>query len=160
MIQGAVAAVAFAAGFAAGYGWEHRARVAEVAEIRADHARQAQQAAQEAAERLRKAQAVAQAIIDERANQMRALQRSLSDAERQIKTVGRRCLDGDAVRVLNRAIVAADGVPNAPGGAADTDAAAATDTDVARWVVRAVEQYESCRQRIDALRAWRDAMGQ
>lgn len=85
-------------------------------------------------------------------------------------TTGRACLRGPALRVLNGApgLRVSGLVPSTAAGAAAADAAAGgypggateqvddggpvvTDTGIARWALRAGNQYEQCRQRLDAL---------
>lgn len=66
-------------------------------------------------------------------------------------TTGRRCLDPDAVRLLNGA-----GIPRlsqaARQPAAESPAApAASDADVAGWIASAHGQYETCAARLNGL---------
>jgi hypothetical protein len=74
--------------------------------------------------------------------------RALSQA-----TSGRACFDSGALRVLDAA-PGIDFVPAPASGAVAADAAVATDTDIASWVVDAAAQYETCRARLDALIGW------
>lgn len=74
-------------------------------------------------------------------------------------TVGRACLSERALRVLNGATgitVAAGGVgvPQATGQPAGEGGSAATDTDVAGWIVAAGRQHEACREQLGALIDW------
>lgn len=80
-------------------------------------------------------------------------------------TTGRACLGGPALRLLSTAPgLSVSGLAQAPGGAAATDAAAATDTDntgivstdsdIAGWAIDAGAQFEVCRARLDALIDW------
>ena len=164
-----------AAGFAGGWLLASRLAQAQVVEMNArriecEHAREkdARAAAEAAAALLARAQG-AEAEAAARLAQAQAAARSrLEDARREVYqlTTGRPCLP-DAVRLrLNAAIGAADGLPAGAGGAADAAAAAAadprqrrderasTDADVARWILDAVERYDDCRARIDAIRQW------
>lgn len=66
-------------------------------------------------------------------------------------TSGRRCLDPDAVRLLNGA-----GYPKLSQAARQPDAEspaapAASDTDVAGWIASAHGQYETCAARLNGL---------
>lgn len=82
-------------------------------------------------------------------------------------TAGRACLDAGALRVLDRAVTAARGLPAPAGRAAAADAgqpaaaaaqpaadAVASDADVARWANAAYGQYAECARRLDALIQW------
>lgn len=69
-------------------------------------------------------------------------------------TTGRRCLDAGALRLLDGATGLRVDLPPAAGGAVAAHAAAATDTDLARWIARTGRQYEECRQRLDTLINW------
>lgn len=90
-----------------------------------------------------------------KSQQIQKLQKEKRDALSQV-THGAACLDGDALRVLKQSpgiSVAAD-MPGTTSGAAAADGAAATDTDVALWIVDAGAQYEQCRARLGALIDW------
>lgn len=66
-------------------------------------------------------------------------------------TTGRRCLDPDAVSLLNGSgiprLSAAAGQP----AAADAATPAASDTDVANWIASANGQYDLCAARLNGL---------
>lgn len=84
-------------------------------------------------------------------NQLTQINQEKDDALRRL-TVGRRCLDRAAVRVLN----AGPDTPQRPvheaAGELDrTDAAFATDTDVGTWIATCQQRYDSCRSRLDAI---------
>lgn len=66
-------------------------------------------------------------------------------------TTGRPCLGGAVVRVLNQPIGldTKAATASAPGS---TDAAFASDTDVALWIGQCQRAYDTCRGRIDAIR--------
>lgn len=89
-------------------------------------------------------------------------------------TTGRVCLDGNALRVLNRApglrtqlapssgVAAAHGAPAATADDADSTATSsgdefATDTQLADWAIDAAAQFETCRIRLDKLIDWHGA---
>jgi hypothetical protein len=160
----AVGVVCAAVGAAAAYRWEHRARVAETARLRAqmtemqaradieraEAAARAEVAARAAAERAARA---ADAALAQRDARIAALSAETRRLRRDIhkKTTGRDCLDAAAVRVLGTAPgILPQGAPDAAGA----HAAAATDTDIAEWILDAAELYEQCRARIDAIRQW------
>lgn len=73
--------------------------------------------------------------------------------QREIKrlTTGRPCLNRGTVRLLNRAPVIPAAVPETASRPVAEDAAAATDTDVAEWIDHAIDQYDTCRDRLGAL---------
>lgn len=98
------------------------------------------------------------------------LQEERDEALRRV-TTGRRCLDGDALRLLDGARRAtparAAHLPAAAGGAvaAGGPAAAAapgdqpgdiyaTDTGLALWISHAQSSHDTCRERLDALIDW------
>jgi prophage endopeptidase len=119
---------------------------------------QAEQAASEQADALaRQLQAqqrgdelTARLQVQEQANTQ--LQKDKADALRKT-TTGGTCFGADTVRVLNRTADTAN-APHLPApapGPAAADEPIATDTDVAAWVSGAQNQYEQCRQRLDAL---------
>jgi hypothetical protein len=67
-------------------------------------------------------------------------------------TTGRRCLDAAAVRLLNAQ--PGDSAVTLPAASdnADAEAApAASDSDIAGWIVTAQGQYETCRARLASL---------
>lgn len=66
-------------------------------------------------------------------------------------TTGRRCLDGNVVRLLNSPDRGAGSVSETIRTPVAQDGAAATDTDVAGWIGNAQTQYETCRARLGDL---------
>ena len=69
---------------------------------------------------------------------------------------GRPCLSGELTRLLNQqAGMRSANHAAAPRGAGGAPAGAAADSDVALWIGGAIERYDGCRARIDALRQWR-----
>ena len=164
-VAGAVLCVT--AGFVGGYSWEHRARQAEVAQIRADVARREAQAAEDARRRIEAAQAAAEAAIAERDRRLLALDATNTRLRNDLKqaTTGRPCLSGDARRVLHGATAFGPRLSAPAGEPARADAGASadpgqpaesSDADVAGWIVDAAALYEECRARIDAIRQWSD----
>lgn len=166
---------AFALGSAAGGGaaW-HLGRAPlrmENADLREAHAEAVRKAVTAAAQRVQAAQTRSDTLGAQLAAQLATNATLTQEKTRalQLATNGRACLTGRALRVLNGSpgvSVTAAGVP-APGArAAATDASPAapegaeppgieaTDTAVALWIATAGEQYEACRERLNALIAW------
>jgi hypothetical protein len=155
-------AIAGVIGFAAGYTWDHRARVAEVAQIRGDIARREAAAADESRRRIEAASRAADATLAEKdrrvieldATNMR-LRHALSTA-----TTGRPCLSADARGLLQQSPAFRIGLSAPTGSASPTttspasDPGDSTDADIAGWILDASALYEQCRARIDALRQW------
>lgn len=127
------------------------------ARLQTEQARQAEQAAEQAANALAAAQARGEALsqtLSEREDRIDQLTKEKRDAVTPV-TTGRACLEPAALRVLDGAAgLQVARLPEAPGGLAATDAAIATDTDVARWALDAGARHEQCRDRLDALIAW------
>jgi hypothetical protein len=157
-----VAAVLFALGAASGYGIEHRARIAEVASIKADIAKREAAAVEESRRRAQAAQKAADEAIasrDARLAELDAVNRRLRH-DLQTATTGRPCLSADARSVLQQSPAFGIKLPTATVGHASAAPAVAadpgdsTDADVAGWILDAAALYEQCRARIDALRDW------
>jgi len=157
-----IAAASFLAGFAAGYAWEHRARLAEVAEMRADIAAREAAAAEEARRRVEAAQRAADQAIAVRDKRIAALETTTRRLRHDLEnaTTGRACLSADARGLLQQSPAFGLKLPSTTGSALAAPAAAAadsgysTDTDIAGWILDAASLYEACRARIDALRQW------
>lgn len=73
------------------------------------------------------------------------------DHEIRRLTTGRRCLDGAAVRVLNRTASQPAGVPAAGPEPVPAAAAFATDTDVGNWIGICQHRFATCNARLEAL---------
>jgi hypothetical protein len=160
----AIAVLAGITGFAAGYTFEHRARLAEVAQLRADIAAREAAAAEESRRRIEAAQKAADAAIaarDARIAELDATTRRLRH-DLQAATTGRPCLSSAARGLLQQSSAFKPGLPAPTGSAlAAAPAAAAdpgdsTDTDIAGWILDTAALYEQCRARIDAIRQWDD----
>jgi hypothetical protein len=156
------AAFLFALGFASGYGIERRARIAEVASIKANIAKRESAASEESRRRIEAAQKATDAAIaarDTRLAELDAVNRRLRH-DLQTATTGRPCLSADARSVLQQSPAFSLKLPTTTGGAASAPAAVAadsgdsTDADVAAWIIDAADLYEQCRARVDALRQW------
>ena len=147
-----ILALAFGAGWLVN-GWRlHN----QIEQIKADHAK-ALAAADEAAlarleEASRKNASLAK-MLAETDSRLQKTQEEKNDALAQV-TVGRRCLDAAAVRVLNGAPARrATPAPLPATGRRPVSEATrfATDRDVGRWVAYAQRAYDTCRERIAAL---------
>jgi hypothetical protein len=165
-----VALVAAACGAAAGYTWEHRARLAEVAQIRADIARREAEAAEESRRRIEAASRAMDAALAEKDRRVLELDATNRRLRHDLKTAatGRPCLSPAARGLLYNAPAfwrdeSRHDLPSATGGSASTHAAPAadsgqsadsTDADIAGWIIDAAGLYEQCRARLDAIRQW------
>lgn len=149
LIVGAIAALIFLAGWTV-EGWRKDAEIERIERAHADQrARDAVAAAEEiAAATKRGNELAARAAAAESARDL-ALEET-RDALRRV-TTGRPCLSAAAVRLLNEPGGLKPALPGAASQPAGTDAAAATDTDVALWAAFARRSYDTCRGRIDAL---------
>lgn len=140
----------------AGYHYGSQAGAVEVAQTIATYAQTQQNAAQAYAQELTQAQARANRAevgLAQKTNELETLQEQTNEALKST-TVGRPCFNTDTLRVLDRAPGLRVRLPAAARGAVGAPAAVATDTDLAGWVSTAGTQYETCRARIDALRAY------
>ena len=108
---------------------------------------QAEQALEEAVATIEKNNEVL-AVVAAQEAKIDRLTKEKSDALRQL-TVGRRCLDGAAVRLLNGA-----SVPDPVAEPLPADAAFATDSDVGQWIAGAQKSYDTCRARLDGIAAF------
>ena len=155
-------AIAAALGAAGGYAWEHRARLAEVAEIRADIARSQAAAADDARRRIESAYSAMDAALAEKDRRVYALDATNRRLRYDLKTTttGRPCLSAGARWLLHDApafqssppagfSLAASAAP-----AADPGQSESSDADVSGWIINAAGLYEQCRARIDAIRQW------
>lgn len=128
---------------------------AKVAALKQTHAEQSARDQADALTRQLQAQQrgdelTARLQVQEQANTQ--LQKDKADALRKT-TTGGTCFGASTLRVLNRTAGPAN-APHLPApttGPAATGDPIATDTDVAAWVSGAQNQYEQCRQRLDAL---------
>jgi prophage endopeptidase len=163
-----VAIVAAACGAAAGYTWEHRARQAEVAGIRAEIARREAAVAEESRRRIEAASRAMDAALAEKDRRVLELDATNRRLRHDLKTAatGRPCLSADARGLLQQSPAFGLNLPTTTGSPLAAPAAPAadpgqsagdsTDADLAGWVLDAAGLYEACRARIDALRQWDD----
>lgn len=155
-IKSLVLAIIGALLFAAGWAVEGWRMGSVVATLKSQHAEAGRKAAEDNArvltqaiargDRLTERLAAAEAARDQ-------LKEEKDDAIRRL-TVGRRCLDGAAVRVLNSAMPAGlklGHAPKAAGQPVPADVAFATDTDVGLWINGARRSYDTCRGRLQAI---------
>lgn len=102
----------------------------------------------------------AQAVADRLAVQLAAAEKKRLTVYKEIvrelpaATVGRPCLSGDALGLLDNFAGAAAGVPATAGRPADQGGAVATDTQIAGWAASVIEQHERERARCNALIEW------
>jgi len=148
---GLFAAVCFAGGWVA-EGWRMST---EIADIKKTHAEQQSAAMTQALRQLVAARAHGEQLaarVAEQENALNTLAQEKDDAVRRL-TVGRRCLDSAAVRVLNagRRPDPKPAVPEAAGQPVPADAAFATDTDVGVWIGQCRRGYDTCRGRLQAI---------
>ncbi|MBB5204436.1 hypothetical protein HNQ51_001750 [Inhella inkyongensis] len=134
----------------------------ELSQTRAEHAEAARLAAVEQARRLAAAHAHGERLSAELRHlehQQRQQAKERSDAMVHF-TRGSPCLGDDALRLLDGApglrVARVPAPAQAAAGADAPTATAASDRDLAGWALDVGQQYEACRQRIDALRAWHD----
>lgn len=146
-----VAALIFAAGWAV-EGWRMEAQITDLKKTQADAKRLA---AEENATKLTKANQRADSIALQLAGWENTLTIFAQEKERELSrlTVGRPCLNGAVVRVLNQpAIIKQPGaLPETVSESLRPDAAFATDTDVGTWIASAQRAYDTCRGRLDAI---------
>ena len=142
---------------AAGAKWGLTFGEAKIARLELTHARQERTAAEAALTNLQAAQARADALTVRLAAAERSRQSLALEHAREIKrlSTGRPCLAAELVRLLNQSAGAgADAVPAPTGKPVAADAGAASDTDVAEWADLARRQYDTCRDRIQAVIDW------
>lgn len=151
-----VFAACLAAAAAAGWAINGWRKDAEISGLKEDQAKASAKAADEARQRLEAAQARGDALQNQLAAAETARKTQLEETSREIKrlTSGRPCLSGAAVRLLNQPGLRLGTVPAPAGQPAAADATSATDTDLGLWIATAIGQYDTCRERIDALRAF------
>lgn len=136
----------------------------DLAELRTAHAETARLAARSAANTLQQAQQRGNALTDELAQrqvQIDQISREKRDAINRL-TTGRACLSSAAVRLLNQPEDFGDYghqpvLPAPPGSADAAGGAFASDVDVGQWAITARAQYDTCRQRLNALIDWHAA---
>jgi len=157
-----------ATGAMLGYTFEHRARQAEVAQLRAEVAQREADAAEESRRRIEAAQKAADDAIAEKDRRLLALDATNRRLRHDLKTAttGRPCLSPAARGLLHNAPAFGLKLPSTTGSVVAAPAAAAadpgqsardsTDADIAGWILDAAALYEQCRARIDALRQWDD----
>ena len=141
-----------------------RAREAQAADLIA-------QAERDNRARLERAAAAADAAVVEANARAAAAERTAKELRNDLaKTTSssRACLSGAAVGLLNASSGASGSgmrMPETTTGSGSTASAASTDSgqlaaserDIAEWIVTARSMYETCVARIDALRQWAES---
>lgn len=118
----------------------HQADVARNAQAALARLTTAQKRGDDLTSQLAAAEAARQTLAEEKSNAIRRL------------TVGRPCLDGAVVRVLNQpAGLKPTAVPETAGEPADPNGGFATDTDVGLWIGTCQRSYDTCRGRLQAI---------
>lgn len=142
----------------------------ENADLRTTNAESARKAALASAARLQAAQDKGDALTRKLAASAARNDQLAKEKAHEIEaaTLGRACLSERALGVLNGSpgitvASAPGGVPTPTRSAAAADGTTAphpdierfsTDTHVGLWITQAGQQYETCRQRLDALIDW------
>lgn len=174
-----IAAALLLAGFAGGWvaqGWRAEARISAM--DAAQRARDAQaadliaQAERDNRARLERAAAAADAAVVAANARAAAADRQAQELRHALETATsatRPCLSGAAVRLLNTPATPGAGNPGlrllarsaSPAAAAATAATdpgepAASERDIAGWIVTARQMYDACSARVDAIRQWQE----
>lgn len=172
-----IAAALLLGGFAAGWvaqGWRADAKISALqAEQRKRDAQAADliaQAERDNRARLERAAAAADAAVVEANARAAAADRQAQELRHALETATsatRPCLSGAAVRLLNTPAAPGAGNPGlrlpahpaSPAAASATAAAdpgepAASERDIAGWIVTARQMYDACSARVDAIRQW------
>jgi len=140
--------------FTAGWTAEGWRKDAEITRVKRAYTEQRAVDLQQHLDDLTEAEAFGRELVTRLAAQENALQTLAQEKDNEIRrlTIGRRCLDGAAVRVLNRtASLKPAALPEAASEPLRADAAFATDTDVGVWVGQCQRGYETCRGRLKAI---------
>ena len=147
-------------GWHIGCGQERDRGVVTIAKLRAEESERLRLVAQAALERIQDAQTRADFLEKRLAEADQTRQTQAEEHAREIKrlTTGRPCLNAGTVRLLNQSAggLRAPAMPASAGGLAAADAPAASDTDVAGWADNTRRQYDTCRDRLDALIDWHE----
>lgn len=150
-------AIACALALAAFAGWTAAIwkKDAEIERINVSHQKKLVAAAEATIERLADAQQRGNELQLRLAQTENARDQLAQEKDREIRrlTVGRRCLDSAAVRVLNEPIIQSNAVsvPAPAGEPVRAAAAFATDTDVGIWIGQCRRAYDTCRGRLEAI---------
>ena len=145
---------AFALGNLLGGSYISAVKNADISQLKADHSVSQRQAAEAALGRLQEAQQRGDALTIRLALLDATRQTQAQETQREIKarTTGRPCLDAGTVRLLNApAGLKPAALPTPASSAAAADAAFASDTDVGLWAEQARRQYDTCRDRLQAV---------
>lgn len=165
MTRGILIAVLAGAVFAAGWAVEGIRLRGQIADLQRERAEIERQAAEDNAADLTRAIERGDRLVERLSATELArneLAQEKDDAIRRL-TVGRRCLDSAAVRVLNDDLptgLKAGDVPPATGQPLPAAAPFATDTDVGLWIGQARRAYDTCRGRIQAIHDFYGSQGE
>jgi hypothetical protein len=150
LVLAGLAALIFGAGWLV-EGWR---KDAEIERLKGTQKAAEAKASREAAKDLQAAVLRGDALSARLAHTENALFQIAQEKDLAIRrlTVGRRCLDGAAVRVLNHpAGLKPAAAPEAASEPVRPDAAFATDTDVGLWIGQCQRSYDTCRGRLEAI---------
>lgn len=153
-----IAAACTAFGAAAGYRYAQAKGQAALAACEQARAEDSAAAAAATAALMKRAEdaegRAARSLAEARASVNRRIQEAKREA---YELAGSGCGVSGAVPLRLNAAIAGD-MPAGAGHAAGADASAAADSaserEVAEWVLDAVQRYEECRARIEAIRQW------
>lgn len=159
VLAGITALAAGGGGFALGRSLAQADGITALADLRRDQATRETAAAEAALARIQAAQARGDALEARLTIAAATRQTQAQEHAHEIArlTVGRPCLNAGTVRLLNQPAglgLQAPALPAPAGEPAAADAPAASDTDIAGWIDAARNQYDTCRDRLDALIDW------
>lgn len=114
--------------------------------------------AEQAAQRMQEAQVLNDALVAAVARKEADIVQLKESRREELRkaTMGRSCLSGNAVRLLN-AQSAGHGLVEARSEPVPASTEVASDTDIAEWAADAISAYEICRTRIDGIREFYNA---
>lgn len=136
------------------YKAEAKSLETELANLKEQHAAALAQANIKALERVTAEQARGNSLSEQLAQAESTIRNQSQELKRALKqtTFDRPCLGMRTVRLLNNAL--GGGVANLPattGKPFAENEPTATDTDIAEWASTAIEEYETCRVRLEKL---------
>lgn len=146
----------FAAGMFSGGIPVHYVMDARITQIKDAYIKQHDKAETLARQRLEEAVAEGNELASRLAQTESTLNKQAFEVSHEIAqhTSGRACLSASAVRLLNHPDSRAASMPGAAKQLDAKSETAATDTDIANWIINTQSQYETCRSRLAALIDW------
>jgi len=151
------AAASAALGSAAGYRYAQAKGQAMLAACEQARAEDSAAAAAATAALMKRAEDAEGRAARSLAEARASVNRRIQEARHEVYALaGSGCGVSGALRLRLNAAIAGD-MPAGAGHAAGADASAAADSgerEVAQWVLDAVQRYEECRARIEAIRQW------